>query len=74
MWILDTTWRLVNKRVSTLWFPARDQDHIQRLGHVINASLKEDRRRHTEEAVEEVDWLLKTDPPLHREAWHRMKG
>ena len=27
-----------------------------------------------EEAGEEVKRLIGSDPPLHREAWHRMKG
>ena len=27
-----------------------------------------------EEAGEEIERLLGVDPPLHKEAWHRMKG
>ena len=38
-------WRLVDVRVSLRRDPAKDQYHIQRLGFVINVSLKEDRRR-----------------------------
>ena len=26
------------------------------------------------ETGEEIERLMGTDPPLHREAWHRMKG
>ena len=68
------TWRLVNKRVSAHRDPIRYQFHIQRLGRAINAILKEDRRRRTEEEDNEVDRLLGEDPPFHWEACHRMKG
>ena len=54
--------------------PARDQSIIQSLGRAINAILKGDWRQRTEEAGEEVERLLGTDPPLHQESWHRMKG
>ena len=73
-WILVSTWRLVNKRVSTRRYPVRDQAPIQRIRLAINTSLKGDRRQSTEKAGEEVKRLLLLDPPLHREAWHRMKG
>ena len=66
MWILADTWRLVNERVSVRQYPARDQAHIWRLGRTINASLKEDRHRRPEEAVEEVERLLGADPPSTR--------
>ena len=74
VWILESTWRIINERFSALRDPARDQALIWRLGIAINASLREERRRRTEEAGEGVNWLLGTDPHLHREAWHRMKG
>ena len=32
------------------------------------------RRRRAEEAGAEVEALVGEDPPLHREAWHRIKG
>ena len=32
-----------------------------------------DRKRRAEEAGAEVEELLGSDPPLHREAWHRIK-
>ena len=44
------------------------------MGRAIAASLKGDRRRRAEEAGEEVEALLRLDPPLHWEAWHRIKG
>ena len=44
------------------------------MGRAIKASLREDRKRRVEEAVAEVETLLGSDPPLHREAWHWIKG
>ena len=38
------------------------------------AILKGYRRRRAEEAGKEVERFLGSDPPLHREAWHWMKG
>ena len=35
--------------------------------------MREDRKRRAEEAGAEVETLLGSDPPLHREAWHRIK-
>ena len=32
------------------------------------------RQRRTEEAGAEVEALMGSDPPLHREAWHQIKG
>ena len=65
-WILADIWRLVNERVSTRQDPARDQAHIRRLGRAINSILKEYRHRSTEEAGEEVELLLGSDPPSAR--------
>ena len=73
-WNSETTWRLVDERVSTRRDPARDQHLIWRLGHDITMSLKVYRRLRAEEAGEEVEKLLGSEPPIHREAWHRMKG
>ena len=36
--------------------------------------MKGDMRQRTEEAGADVETLLGLDPPLHREAWHRIKG
>ena len=44
------------------------------MGRAINEILMGDRRRRTEEAGKEVERLLVSDPLLHREAWHWMKG
>ena len=62
-WILAPMWRLVDERVSERWEPAREHALIQRLGHAINARLRDDRRRQTEEAGEAVERFLGTEPP-----------
>ena len=67
-------WRLIDERVSERQDPANDQSLIWRLGRVIAASLKGDRQRWVEEAGADVEALLGSDPPLHREAWHWIKG
>ena len=36
--------------------------------------MKGDRRRRSEEEGAEGETLLGLDPPLHREAWHQLKG
>ena len=73
-WILATTWRFVDKRVSARRNLAKDQAFIRRLGRAIRASLKTDRRQRAEEVGSEADSLLGSELPLHREAWHRIKG
>ena len=55
-------------------YPAKDQSLIWRLGRAIAESLKGGRRRREEEAGLEVEALLGSDPPLHWEAWHWIKG
>ena len=74
LWISATTWRLVDKRVSACWYIAKYQALIRRLGCAIKASLREDRKQRAEEVVSEVETLLGSYPPLHWEAWHRIKG
>ena len=44
------------------------------MGKEIKESLAQDRRRRTEEAGAEVEALMKADPPLIQEAWHRLQG
>ena len=68
VWILESTWRLFNDRVSARQDPAKDQALIWRLSRAIAASLRGDRRWQAEEA--EVKALLGSDPPFHWEAWH----
>ena len=67
MWILETMWRLVDKRVSAQHDPARDHSLIQRLGRAIVEILKGYRRRREEEAGKEAERLLGLEPPLHQE-------
>ena len=43
-WISETTWRLVDKRVSAHWDIEKDQALIRRLGRAIRASLRTDRK------------------------------
>ena len=63
-----------HERVSARRYLAQDQAHIRSISCTINANLREDRRRRTEEVGEEIDCLLGTDPLLHKEFWNRMEG
>ena len=72
--ILAATWRLVDERVSSFRDIANDQALIPRLGHAIKASFQEDRKRREEEAGSKVETLMGSEPPIHREAWKRIKG
>ena len=74
MWILEDTWRLVEKRFSMRQYTTRDQVLLQRLYCQIVVSLKADRRRWTEKIGGKIQSLLTFDPPLTKEAWFRMKG
>ena len=73
-WTSSATWRLVDEIVSARRYLERYQALIRRLIRAIQASLMTDRRRRAEEVGEEVEALLGLDPPLHREAWHHIKG
>ena len=65
-WVLATTWRLVDKRVSVRRDIAKYQALIRSLGRAIKARLRKDRKRRAEESGAEVETLLGLDPPLHR--------
>ena len=65
---------LVDERASARQDPSKDQSLIWRFGRPITARLKGDRRRQVEEDGAEVDTIIGSDPPLHREDWHRLKG
>ena len=73
-WISAETWRLVNKRVSMVREPGRDQQRLRRLGRAIRVYLKADRQQWVTTSGEEVESLLTRDPPLPREDWMRMWG
>ena len=66
-WISATTWRLVNKRVSTRRDITNDQYLIRRLGRAIREILRKDRKWWEEEVGEELEALLGLDPPLQQE-------
>ena len=73
-WISAATWRLVDKRVSARRYLAKDQELIRKLGRAIKESLQDGRQRREEEAGAEVEELMGSEPPLHRETWHRING
>ena len=50
VWILATTWRLVDDRVSARRDITKDQAKIQRLVRAIKSSLQEDRKQRAEES------------------------
>ena len=73
-WISAETWRLVDERVATRRNPRACQVERRTLGRRITQSLAEDRKRRMEEAGAAVEALMKADPPLTQEAWHRLQG
>ena len=42
------------------------------MGRAIGRGLAGDRKRRTEEAGAAVEELMKAEPPLTQEAWHRL--
>ena len=73
-WISAATSRLIDERVSARRDLEKDQTLIWRLGRTIRASMATNRTRQAEEEGAEVEALVGADPPLHQEAWHRIKG
>ena len=73
-WISETTWRIVDERVSARRDPAQYQALIWGLCRAIAARLNGDQRQRAEEAGDEVERLLGSDTPLHCEAWNKMQG
>ena len=63
-WISESTWRLIDKRVSARQDPRYGKVYIRRLGKAVQKSLATDRRSRAEEAGAEVEALVKADPPL----------
>ena len=72
-WIWETMWKLVDNRFSARQDPAKYQSLVWRLGCAISAILKGNRRQREEEAGVEVEALLGSDSPIHREAWCQIK-
>ena len=73
-WISAEAWRLVDERVATRRDPRSCQAERRTLGRRIRRILAEDRKRRTEEAGAAVEALMKVEPPLTQEAWHRLQG
>ena len=70
LWILADMWRLIDKRVSARWGPSRNQT-------LFNVSLKGGRRPRTNEVGEEIERLLRADPPSTRNpgtGWRGVTG
>ena len=60
-------------KASTRRDPRYEKADRRRLGKEIKKGLAKDRRR-MEEAGAAVEALMKADPPLIQEAWHRLQG
>ena len=73
-WISETTWRLIDERISARRDPRYGQAFTRRLRKEIKKSLAEDRRRRADEAGAEVEALVKAHQPLIQEAWYRLQG
>ena len=73
-WISETTWRLIDERVSARRDPQCGQAFTRRLGKEVKKSLAEDRRRRADKLGAEVEALVKEDPHLIQEAWYRLQG
>ena len=53
-WILEETWRLIDKRVSARWEPGRDQRRLRWLGRAMREALKENMRQRALTVGEDV--------------------
>ena len=74
VWILESTWRLINERVSARRYPRYGQIYRRRLGKAVQKSLATDRRRQSDKAGAEVEVLVKVNLPLIQVAWYRLQG
>ena len=73
-WILSTTWRLVDERVSMRRDIAKNQALIRRLGRAIKAILRGNMKYRAEEAGAEAETLLGSDLPLSPESFAPDQG
>ena len=73
-WISESTWRLINERVSAFRDPQYGQAFKRRLGKEVQKSLATDRRQQADELGAELEALVKAAPPLIQEAWYRLQG
>ena len=71
-WILEETWKLVDKRVSARRGTGVHM-RIRRLGRAIRASLQGDRKSKVATAGQDMETLLGEDPPNPKETWRRLK-
>ena len=73
MWILADMWRLVDTRVSMRQYTVCNQGLLRRLSRQIEASLKEDWKQRLETTRGNIEELLTSEPPHHKESVHQMK-
>ena len=73
MWILADMWRIVNTRVSMCQYTVCKQGLLQRLIFQIAARLKADWKPRVGTARGNIEDLLTSEPPHHKEALHHMK-
>ena len=73
-WISETTWRLINERVSARRDLRYGQAFTRRLGKEMKKRLAEDRRRRADKAGAELEALVKADLPLIQEASYCIQG
>jgi exonuclease III len=66
-WLSATTLQAVDARCSLRRNPHHDRTEARRLSRVVNASIKADRKRRTEEAGNAISALLDDDAPLDKQ-------
>ena len=71
-WISESTWILIDERVSAQRDTQYGQAFKQRLGKEVQKSLTTDRRLQADKAGTEA--LVKVDLPLIQEAWYCLQG
>ena len=72
-WISESTWRLIDERVSARQDPKYGRAYRRRLGKSVQKSLRKYRRRRADEVGAEVEALVKADPPLIQDSWYRLQ-
>ena len=72
-WISESTWRLIDERVSARRDPRYGRVFKRQQGKAVQKSLAADRQRRADEAGVEVEALVKADPPIIQESWYRLQ-
>ena len=67
-------WKIFDTRVSMRQDTTCNQGLIRRLRCKIVASLKADQQRQVETESGNIEHILTSNPPLHKESWKQMKG